>query len=343
MIDVAVIRAGDVVTARFDDATDTWLIDGDRRAAVVVDHRRLSVPNLTGPSDFRGPAFHQTQWPPAFAPAGRRVAVIGPRAAHVTGALTRADVTLFDCPQTWETRNTKRRWLLRKAPARPRVVTSPVAEITATGIRTADGSEHVVDAIVYATGCSTKPGLPGDALVGADNVTVGHAWRDAATAYLGVAVHGFPNYFLLHGPDSPLAGDQSRYVDECLAEMARRGATRIEVRRSAQQQYVQRAHVTPPARAFDFTHHGARDVYDGPATLTVGADGHTVRARLTGHLDPIDGKYHWQGMVFGAEGLPKTPVTITTDALTAQARITEQTPWGSYSIVGVGAPPYELT
>ncbi len=343
MIDVAVIRADDVVSARFDDATDTWLIDEDRRAAVVVDQRRLHIPNLPKPNDFRGPCFHRDEWDPAFDPRGRRVAVIGPRAAHVTNALPRADVTLFDCPQTWETRNTKQRWRPRKPPNGPRVVTSPVAETTATGVRTADGSEHLVDAIVYATGCSTKPGLPDDALVGANNVTIQRAWRDAATAYLGVAVHGFPNYFLLQGPDSPVTGDQFRYVDECLAEMRRRGATRIEVRRSAQQQYTQRARTKPPKLAFDFAHHPDREIYDGPATLTTGADEHTVRARLTGHLDPIDGKYHWQGTVFGAEALPKSPVTITTDALTAQARITEKTPWGSYSIVGVGAPPYEFT
>ncbi|HEX9176678.1 MAG TPA: DUF4873 domain-containing protein, partial [Mycobacterium sp.] len=48
--------------------------------------------------------------------------------------------------------------------------------------------------------------------------------------------------------------------------------------------------------------------------------------------------------VFGAQvELPKRPVTITTDTLTAQAKITEQTPWGSYSIAGIGAPPYEVT
>ena len=78
--------------------------------------------------------------------------------------------------------------------------------------------------------------------------------------------------------------------------------------------------------------------------VVLGDDEHTVRTRLTGHLDPIDGKYHWQGTVFGAQvDLPKRPVAIATDARSAQARITEQTPWGSYSIAGIGAPPYEVT
>ena len=136
---------------------------------------------------------------------------------------------------------------------------------------------------------------------------------------------------------------RSRYIADCLGLMKHHNATRIEVRRSAQQQYAQRARIKPPTMAFDLTDE-AHDIYDGPATLSLGDDEHTVRARLTGHLDPIDGKYHWQGTVFGAQAdLPKRPVTIATDALSAQARITEQTPWGSYSIAGIGAPPYELT
>jgi len=338
----------DVVSVRFDDASTSWLLRagcGDqRRAGVVIDQRPLHIPNLPAHNDFRGPVFHQADWDPAFDPGGQRVAVIGARGAHVMKALSGADVTLFDCPPTWETRKTERRWLPRKPHIRLHVVASPIAEIASDAIRTADGTEYVVDAIVYATGSSIKPGVPDDAVVGSNGLTIQRAWCDAATAYLGVAVHGFPNYFLQDGPDSPVTGDQARYVEDCRNLMKRRGSARVEVRRSAQHQYIQRAHVTPPAKAFDFAQPTHHEIYDGPATLTIGGDAHTIGARLTGHLDPIDGKYHWQGTVYGAEiELPKRPVTITTDRLTTQAKITEQTPWGSYSIAGVGAPPYECT
>jgi hypothetical protein len=86
------------------------------------------------------------------------------------------------------------------------------------------------------------------------------------------------------------------------------------------------------------------EVYDGPAVLTVDDDRHVVRVRLTGHVDPIDGKYHWQGTVFDAPDslMPSQPVLLTIDDRTTPARITEETPWGSYSIAGVGAPPYRL-
>jgi P-aminobenzoate N-oxygenase AurF/Domain of unknown function (DUF4873) len=85
------------------------------------------------------------------------------------------------------------------------------------------------------------------------------------------------------------------------------------------------------------------DVYDGPASLRVGDTDYPVRVRLTGHLDPIDGRYHWRGTIF--ETIPddvlKTPrVSLTVGEHTSAARITERTPWGTYSVAGEGAPPF---
>jgi hypothetical protein len=86
------------------------------------------------------------------------------------------------------------------------------------------------------------------------------------------------------------------------------------------------------------------EVYDGTAELAVANERHVVRVRLTGYLDPIDGKYHWRGMVYDppASLTVSQPVTLAIDDRSAAARITEQTPWGSYSIAGVGAPPFAL-
>jgi Domain of unknown function (DUF4873) len=363
--DVIVLdRAGgrDVVAALFDDATNTWVVrmgSGDElRTRVVIDADRTfhqpSLPKHPGHAEFRGRSFHFTHWDADFDAGGKRIAVIGDRAAHVIPLLTEAEVKLFDCPPNWQTRKTKRRWLphARRRNRGPEMVTSAIERITPSGVRTADGTDYDVDAIVYATGSATATSMPDNALVGSGGLTLQRAWQDGAEAYLGVAVHGFPNYFMVLGPDSP-AGNraavtdrQVRYIIECLQRMERKGATRVEVRRSAQQQFTQRARVKPPAWAFDLSSADMPpEIYDGPATLTVGGDDHAVRVRLTGHLDPIDGKYHWQGTVFGATSeLPagSRPVVLTTDTQTTQARITEQTPWGSYSIAGVGAPPFDL-
>ncbi|HEX2211953.1 MAG TPA: DUF4873 domain-containing protein [Mycobacterium sp.] len=85
-------------------------------------------------------------------------------------------------------------------------------------------------------------------------------------------------------------------------------------------------------------------VYDGPAAMRIGEADHPVRVRLAGHLDPIDGRYHWRGMVL--EWTPETalrlpqPVSISIEGQTAEGQLTEVTPWGTHSISGVGAPPY---
>jgi hypothetical protein len=87
-------------------------------------------------------------------------------------------------------------------------------------------------------------------------------------------------------------------------------------------------------------------VYDGPAELRVDEVDHAVRVRLTGHLDPIDGRYHWRGMVY--ELAPGTtlrmpqPVSVSIGNRTAEAQMTEVTPWGTHCVAGVGAPPYSL-
>lgn len=81
------------------------------------------------------------------------------------------------------------------------------------------------------------------------------------------------------------------------------------------------------------------DVYDGPATV----NGQTVRVRLTGHLEPIDGRYHWQGTVFDAPAqTPRGAVTVAIDGTTVEGRCTERTQQGGYQIAGAGAPPFRL-
>jgi hypothetical protein len=87
------------------------------------------------------------------------------------------------------------------------------------------------------------------------------------------------------------------------------------------------------------------DIYDGPATIRSGDATRTVRVRLSGHLEPIDGRYHWQGTVF--EPLPdgrKLPqqVNLAVGDVEAEGRITERTPQDGYSVAGVGAPPFPL-
>jgi hypothetical protein len=100
---------------------------------------------------------------------------------------------------------------------------------------------------------------------------------------------------------------------------------------------------TGPVPADDVAGDDTDEVYDGPAVLRVGTADHEVRVRLAGHLDPIDGRYHWRGTVFETvpdDVLKQPRVTLTIGERTAAARITEKTPWGTYSVTGEGAPPF---
>ncbi len=353
-----VILDREVISSVFDEDTDTWTLT---MASGETCHGRVVVtcepplvpwiPNLPGRNDFRGVSFHAAACEPDFDPAGQRIAVIGSdsTAGRLIGRLTRsaASVKVFPLPPRRFIPQARRarRYLRRQA----ELVTSPIDTVTASGIRTRDGVQHDADTIVYGTGFAIPAGLSDATLVGAGGLTIQQAWHDGMEPYLGGAVHGFPNYFMVSGPEFEPA---VRYVVECLKLMKRGTGTRIELRRSNQQVFNERVHMRRPsqrlmASAFDLSSSfDMHDVYDGVAGLTLADTCRQVRVRLTGYIDPIDGQYHWQGTVFDqlpAEMTRARTVNLTVGERSASARITEKTPQGAHSISGVGAPPFALT
>ena len=363
----------EVLSSRFDDDTDTWLLttaggETFQARVVVAAYRPVQVPwlpDIGGRDDFLGESFHAAQWPADFEPAGKRVAIIGAdsTAGRYIPQLMKsaASVTVFAHPPRrmvaelpLPTTRAKR-WLRRHTrPAsdgqsRPALVGSAVTAITPSKIRTTDGSDHIdhdADAIIYATGFAVPD--RDQALIGAGGLTARQAWDDGMEPYFGVALHGFPNYFLIGGPD---VDAQARYVAECVDLMERTDSTRIEVRRSSHKVFNERVYVRPvqPQQvisAFELTSGAHRDdaTYEGAAMLTLAGAEHPVRVRLAGRLDPIDGHYHWQGTVFGSVALgQERTATLTVGERSASARIIEQTPWGTHTVAGVGAPPYALS
>ena len=87
---------------------------------------------------------------------------------------------------------------------RPNVelVTDPIARIVPGGVETADGTVRAVDVIVLATGFSTTRYVSSIDVVGRDGVTLAEAWSDGAQAFLGITTAGFPNLFMLYGPNT---------------------------------------------------------------------------------------------------------------------------------------------
>jgi len=91
------------------------------------------------------------------------------------------------------------------------VVTRAIDHVEPEGIVTSDGKLHPLDVLVLATGFDAHAYLRPIALHGPGGITLDDAWRDGPRAYRTVAIPGFPNFFMLMGPHSPI-GNQSLVI-----------------------------------------------------------------------------------------------------------------------------------
>lgn len=83
---------------------------------------------------------------------------------------------------------------------------NPVDEITNGGLRTKDGTEHELDIIVLATGFNAyTENISRINIEGTDGITIGEKWKKKVSTYLGLACAGYPNMFLIYGPQAPSA------------------------------------------------------------------------------------------------------------------------------------------
>lgn len=126
-----------------------------------------------------------------------------------------------------------------------RVVTDPIVAVEEEAILTANGERHEVDTIITAIGYRYSRSLLVERIRGRGGQTLGEAWDRSPRAYLGSAVPGFPNMFILLGPNAIGINSvifslesQISYVMDGLRTMAAEGATRIEVRPEAFESYV---------------------------------------------------------------------------------------------------------
>jgi cation diffusion facilitator CzcD-associated flavoprotein CzcO len=121
------------------------------------------------------------------------------------------------------------------------LVTDRIAEITQSGVRTEDGRDRPADVLVLATGFKTHGFVAPMEVVGSGGRTLADEWADVPRAYLGLSVPGFPNMFLLYGPNTNGGATSVIYAIEAgvnhvisaLQELDRRDAQRVEVTRAA--------------------------------------------------------------------------------------------------------------
>lgn len=126
------------------------------------------------------------------------------------------------------------------------VVTDTVAEVVPEGIVTADGRMRPVDVVVYGTGFKATDFLAPITVRGRGGRDLHEQWREGARAYLGMAVPGFPNMFVIYGPNTNLGSSsiilmieqQARYIRQVVEELARADRTvAVDVRREVHEAY----------------------------------------------------------------------------------------------------------
>jgi cation diffusion facilitator CzcD-associated flavoprotein CzcO/acetyl esterase/lipase len=128
------------------------------------------------------------------------------------------------------------------------LVTEPIRRITPDGIETADGRQHAADVIIYGTGFAATEFLAPMAIAGRGGRMLNEAWRDGAEAYLGMTVPGFPNFFMLYGPNTNLGHNsivymlesQVEHVMRCRRAMQAAGAAGAEVEATPHRGYNDR-------------------------------------------------------------------------------------------------------
>ncbi len=125
------------------------------------------------------------------------------------------------------------------------VITAPIAQISDKGVQTQDGREVEVDVLVYSTGFETTNFLGPMKMTGLANRELKDVWAGGAFAHLGITVSGFPNFFMLYGPNTNLGHNsiifmiecQANYIAQCAKKMRKNDILYMDVKDEAQEKY----------------------------------------------------------------------------------------------------------
>ncbi|HXN63401.1 MAG TPA: hypothetical protein VN886_23355, partial [Acidimicrobiales bacterium] len=127
------------------------------------------------------------------------------------------------------------------------LITAPIEEITPSGVRTSDGVEHPADVLIYGTGFTASDFVAPMRVVGAGGRELNEEWGGDAKAYLGITVPGFPNFFMLYGPNTNLVINgsilimvecQVNYVTEAIGRLLAAGRRTMSCRRDVHEAYA---------------------------------------------------------------------------------------------------------
>ncbi|HET7574121.1 MAG TPA: NAD(P)/FAD-dependent oxidoreductase, partial [Solirubrobacterales bacterium] len=136
-------------------------------------------------------------------------------------------------------------WYPALAQPNVELVSEGIEAVTPGGVRDASGAERAADVLVLATGFASHDFVAPMEIAGREGRSLAEEWGEVARAYLGLTVPGFPNMFLLYGPNTNGGSGSVVNTLECgighvlaaLREMERAEAARIEVRREAAESF----------------------------------------------------------------------------------------------------------
>lgn len=140
------------------------------------------------------------------------------------------------------------------AQANVELVTSDIAEITEEAVITRDQARHQLDALILGTGFSANSLFPRGMIFGRDGRDLLDAWPQGPEAYKGTTVAGYPNLFLLMGPNTGLGHNsivymiesQIAYVLGALDALAEQGLASVDVQPEAQRRFNDQMHARMP-------------------------------------------------------------------------------------------------
>jgi len=129
--------------------------------------------------------------------------------------------------------------------ANVRLVTDAVERIEPDAVRSKGGERFAADVIIYATGFHATDFLAPVSVTGAGGRDLTQEWQHGAHAYLGVTVSGFPNLFMLYGPNTNLGHNsilvmieaQVGYIIDAIRQMDAGGVRRLDVKRPVMEEY----------------------------------------------------------------------------------------------------------
>jgi 4-hydroxyacetophenone monooxygenase len=126
------------------------------------------------------------------------------------------------------------------------LIDDPIAAITPTGVRTQSGKEYAGDVLIYGTGFHASRFLAPIVIKGRGGRDLHREWNGDARAYLGMTVPGFPNLFMMYGPNTNIVVNGSiiffsecdiRYIMGCIELLLRSGDATLEPKESVHEAF----------------------------------------------------------------------------------------------------------